>query len=406
MSVPYPSPILIEIGQTGVALQRVQLSKAADAQFSERWLQELLFEHPESLPIRDIDPSLGHLVPICMELATGPGPADILYLTPLGKIVLVETKLYRNPEARRTVVAQILDYARALTSWRYETLDRAVRAASKHDPRSLVERVQAAAATMQVAFDETLFVDSINRGLARADVQLLIVGDGITEGTQALVAFLEQHGSLHFSFALVEAAVFQTPSAGYLLQARIVAKTDILRRVLLVDRAGDPVLEAAPEQIQDQAASDESAWRMAFWTDYIEKLRTGLDDLEQPLPSSPGRNTNIYLALPPGRSYCWISAFISKSRGCAGVYFAMATAYEKAADVMAVLAEEKQALNVETGQDLQWGASWTPYYIGTSFEYASIDDPTGKAQVIEALVAMTNRFVNAFLPRMKNFTQK
>jgi len=79
----------------------------------------------------NIDPAVGHLVPICMEFETGTGPTDILYLTPLGKIVLVETKLYRNPEARCAVIAQILDYVRAVTSWGYETFDRAVRAASK-----------------------------------------------------------------------------------------------------------------------------------------------------------------------------------------------------------------------------------------------------------------------------------
>jgi len=401
-TVPYASPILIEPDRAGVRLERIKLSGTDDNQFSERWLQRLLFDHPESLPMRDIDPAIGHLVPICMELETGAGPADILYLTPLGKIVLVETKLYRNPEARRAVIAQILDYARAVTSWGYETFDRAVRAASRHDERSVSERMQAAADRLQVPFDEALFVNAITRALARADVHLIIVGDGITESTQSLVGFLEQHGSLHFSFALIEAAVYRTPSMGYLLQARILARTEVVRRVLLVDRNGDAVAESTPDTFDDKSNEDPAAaWFTSFWSDYLARLRSGLDDLMQPLPAAPGKSTNIFLPLPPGRSQCWISAYVSKSRQETGVYFAMGSAYERAAEIMDALALEKNDLEAEIGTTLQWGAAWTPYYIGFSLTYTSLDEAAERERVLGALVAITNRFVNAFRPRME-----
>jgi hypothetical protein len=352
--------------------------------------------------MRDIDPAIGHLVPICMELETGAGPADILYLTPLGKIVLVETKLYRNPEARRAVIAQILDYARSVTSWSYETFDRAVRAASKHDARSVAERMQAAADRLQMPFDEALFVNAITRSLVRADVHLLIVGDGITESTQSLVGFLEQHGSLHFSFALIEAAVYRTPSMGYLLQARILARTEVVRRVLLVDRNGDAIAESAPDTFEGKLNEDpNAAWFTALWSDYLARLKSGLDDLMQPLPAAPGKSTNIFLPLPPGRSQCWISAYVSKARQEAGVYFAMGSSYERAAEIMDALALEKNVLEAEIGITLQWGAAWTPYYIGFSLTYTSLDETAERERVLGALVAITNRFVNTFRPRME-----
>jgi hypothetical protein len=341
-----------------------------------------------------------------MELETGAGPADILYLTPLGKIVLVETKLYRNPDARRAVIAQILDYARAVTSWSYETFDRAVRAASKYDARSVSERMQAAADKLQVPFDEALFVNAITRALVRADVHLLIVGDGITESTQSLVGFLEHHGSLHFSFALIEAAVYQTPSMGYLLQARILARTEVVHRVLLVDRNGDAVAEAAPETSDGRPTEDSAtAWYSGFWSDYLMRLKSGLDDLMQPLPAGPGKSTNIFLPLPPGRSRCWISAYVSKGSQEAGVYFAMGSAYERAAEIMDALALEKNVLEAEIGTPLQWGAAWTPYYIGSSLPYISLDVAGERERVLGALVAITNRFVNAFRPRMEKLGQ-
>ena len=59
-----------------------------------------------------------------MEIETGAGPADILYLTPSGQVVVVETKLWRNPEARREVVGQILDCARQLTGWSFDVLEK------------------------------------------------------------------------------------------------------------------------------------------------------------------------------------------------------------------------------------------------------------------------------------------
>jgi hypothetical protein len=46
-------------------------------------------------------------VPICTELNTPAGPIGNFMVTPSGLPVLVECKLWRNPEARREVVSQI-----------------------------------------------------------------------------------------------------------------------------------------------------------------------------------------------------------------------------------------------------------------------------------------------------------
>src|ERR1700749_185485 len=56
-------------------------------------------------------------VPICRELNPPAGPSDNFMVTPSGLPVLVECKLWRNPEARREVVTQILDYAKELSRW-------------------------------------------------------------------------------------------------------------------------------------------------------------------------------------------------------------------------------------------------------------------------------------------------
>ena len=51
---------------------------------------------------------------------------DALYINPLGRLILAEFKLWRNPQARREVIGQILDYTKELASWNYEDLQREV----------------------------------------------------------------------------------------------------------------------------------------------------------------------------------------------------------------------------------------------------------------------------------------
>ena len=80
----------------------------------ERTVQELILRNPECLPISEIDESYNPIMPVCKELNTTVGPLDILMVSPNGELTIIETKLWRNPKARREVVAQILDYAKEL----------------------------------------------------------------------------------------------------------------------------------------------------------------------------------------------------------------------------------------------------------------------------------------------------
>tara|TARA_Y100000813_G_scaffold97606_1_gene69740 strand:- start:151 stop:450 length:300 start_codon:yes stop_codon:yes gene_type:complete len=72
--------------------------------FSEKKIQDLVFENPLCLPISDIDESYNPIVPVCKELRTGAGELDILMVTPNGDLLIIETKLWKNPGSRREVV--------------------------------------------------------------------------------------------------------------------------------------------------------------------------------------------------------------------------------------------------------------------------------------------------------------
>jgi len=84
---------------------------------------------------------------------------------------------------------------------------------------------------------------------------LLIVGDGIREGMEDLLAALHTHPSLLFTFGLVELQVFVDPheSRERLVVPRVLAhSTEIVRAVVRVETSGpaDVVVEI-PEEDND-----------------------------------------------------------------------------------------------------------------------------------------------------------
>ena len=143
----------------------------------ERWLQELIHNHPASLPMDQIEPGIGHLIPVCMELPLAVGAVDNLFITPEGNLVVAEVKLWGNPEARRKVVAQALEYATALFKLDYTGLENAVMKADFNGadrPESLYSLVDGADAP-----PESVFADRVTRNLREGRIVVLIVGDEI-----------------------------------------------------------------------------------------------------------------------------------------------------------------------------------------------------------------------------------
>ena len=106
-------------GAAAEALHRIPLgASTADGGLAESDIHDLLFRFPEALPVSTIDASYGGAIPVCRELYTRAGYVDALYVNPLGRLTLAEFKLWRNPQARREVIGQILDYAKELAGVR------------------------------------------------------------------------------------------------------------------------------------------------------------------------------------------------------------------------------------------------------------------------------------------------
>lgn len=242
MSTPnarrYGEPILVD--PNGIPVARPQRVSLTQKKIDEWWLQDLIRRCPEVLPVAEIEPAFSPLIAIGIEVPTNVGPIDNLYVSPGGYITIAETKLWKNPEARREVVGQIIDYAKERRSWSYDVLEKHVRNYNQQfrdgelgifDTLQRYEQLDAS--------EEAGIVDSVNRNLENGRFLLLVVGDGIRESVEAMADFLASTPRLHFTLALVELELYELSedAAGRLLVIpHVIARTrEITRAVVRVE---------------------------------------------------------------------------------------------------------------------------------------------------------------------------
>lgn len=222
------TPVIVK-GEISEPLEKIRIG-GGNNPFDEKWLQELIYQHPTCLPMDKIERGLQELVPVCMELGLTCGSLDNLFMTPDGDIVIVEVKLWRNPEMRRAVIAQALDYATDLFNMDYESLEKAVLQstfASGKRPTKLYDIFDDAE-----KLEEPDFIDEVNRKLETGQIVALVVGDGTNTKLENLVEGLQSHAGFHFTFALIELEVFKDgrEQDKFLVVPNTLAKTEMIER--------------------------------------------------------------------------------------------------------------------------------------------------------------------------------
>jgi hypothetical protein len=217
----------------------------SDRTIDEDFLQKTMHEFPEVIPINAIESSYGPLISLGREIDN----IDNLYISPNGCITIVEAKLWRNHQAVREVVAQILDYATKLSTWSYEELEkRAMKKGSVSD--SLFQHVIALSSDEQ-QLSESEFIDAVQSCLTNGRFLLLIVGDGIQENIERMLGSLHNHPQKQFTFGLLELQVFIDPqNEGRLLVIpRLLAKTtEVVRGIIRVENTATGQIAVNVEQ--------------------------------------------------------------------------------------------------------------------------------------------------------------
>lgn len=256
----------------------------------EHHLRDLIYDHPEAVPVHALDPSYGRMFTVARELSIpGVGFVDVLLADEWGRLVLIECKLWRNPQARREVVGQILDYARELSRYGYEDLQRQVSIATRRSGNVLYQLAREAGCELS----EASFVDRVERDLAAGRFLLLVVGDGITEGTRRIGEYLSDQPGLAFNFGLIEMAEYRyTDDSGRertIMQPRVLARTATIERHVIRMEVPGMSIEAATDAGSSGTNREVSeagiAWRR-FVDQFVAQAR--FDDPAQPAPRRGG----------------------------------------------------------------------------------------------------------------------
>jgi len=218
----------------GVSVCTLDPLPRVHSKFDERFLQELLADHPELLPVNSIRSDVGELLCIGREVPVGRGSIDNLYISTRGYPVIVETKLWRNPEARREVFSQTLEYLKDLVRKDFEWFAAQWKSFSQQLPNQSMDLLSRLNELSGDELDEQSIVDRVNRALLRGDVIAMIVGDGIETNLQELVAhYCRDTAHFRYSLALVELGCYQFPNrdeAGFLVVPRIVQNVELVQR--------------------------------------------------------------------------------------------------------------------------------------------------------------------------------
>ena len=204
-------------------LERMSLDRTG-SKITEGWLQELIDGAPDVLPVSQVYArAAGDLHSMGREIATtNGGSIDNVLISGSGHLIVVETKLWRNHQARREVVAQILEYAQDVKHWDYEKVEKL------WWKRNGEEKTLHAAVAPDM--DEAVWIDQVSDQISAGEILLLIVGDGIDSRAETLAETVAGRPDMMFRLALVELRVYSVDDQRYLVMPSTMAKTTEIQR--------------------------------------------------------------------------------------------------------------------------------------------------------------------------------
>jgi len=272
------NPIVLNLDDSIANPRRVPFT---EKMFEEGWLQDLIEDHPELLPIAEIEPAFAPVVSVGREVATASGYIDNLLLSPQGYLTIVETKLWRNPEARREVVGQIIDYAKDVSRWTFVELESKLQGYNIQRCQSNLGILDSLRQIEDIdESEEQIIIDTISRNLHTGRFLLLVVGEGIRESVEEMADFLQQTPQLHFTLALVELQIYELGAKGnkpLLVIPQIVARTrEITRAVVRVE--GKAIESVKVEVDTEITTAEKPAKRFTLSEeDFFNTLRQRVD---------------------------------------------------------------------------------------------------------------------------------
>ena len=166
---------------------------------AEAELQDLLIESPSLIPIDEIREGVSSPVFAVGEFGLpGSGNTDILAFSPEGDLAIVECKLAANPESKRKVIGQILEYAAYLWGMNYEEVNTRIEKLRGKNLSDLIEE------TVVGGWDERSFREGVEQSLKSGSFILIIVVDKINEELRHIIRYMNECSKSAFSLHALE----------------------------------------------------------------------------------------------------------------------------------------------------------------------------------------------------------
>ena len=176
------------------------------------WVQANLRTFVDERELRDLLASDPQLIPGCDEAVAateltipGMGRLDLVAVTSTGIVTLVECKLNKNPEIRRSVIGQILAYASGLTGTDFDLFDALFAARHK---KGLGVR-EAMALSWGDRIDHDALRDAISEALTTGSFRLVVAVDQITDELRSIIEYLNDRTSDSVSVMALELGRFK-----------------------------------------------------------------------------------------------------------------------------------------------------------------------------------------------------
>lgn len=272
-------------------------------------LQTLIEKYPEVIPGKMIEPGSDdppRFVMLRREMAVGGWSLDHLLVDQRGVLTLVETKLIQNPDSRRDVIGQIMEYAaNAVELWTADSIRQTASMYWKKRAQDLNEMLEGA---LGEGFDPDTFWVTVEDNLRKGNIRLIIAGDEIRPEVRRIIEYLNAEMTNAEVLGL-ELRCYGEESQGMILVPRLIGQTqasaDRRSRARPARNWSDDELRQAYEEMEDRTIGSRLAMALDWATSRGLFMRT---TSLNPAFSLIGRNGNRLFSLySSGGMYCYIA---------------------------------------------------------------------------------------------------
>ncbi len=180
-------------------MQRGKIRSVESQKFREEAaLQTYLEDFPDLIPLDEVEDNPSRLLAIGREVSVPSGAIDLLLLDADGLVTIVETKLATNPELRRAVIGQIIEYASFVCQWDADHVERLANGYFAENAGKPANLYEALGDMTNDPIDAEVFRSNLEDNLRAGKMRLVIAVDEVLEPLRATVSFLNSFSTFDF----------------------------------------------------------------------------------------------------------------------------------------------------------------------------------------------------------------